>query len=580
MTAPPPPVKDAPPLHRILRRLGPHLAGQLLLMAGGMLALIGEVVMRLLEPWPLAFVIDRLVPVVGGGGSAASAGLGTIVLVCALALAGIVALRALMSYLMTISFALVGSRVLAGVRAELFGHLTRLSMNFHDRTRTGDLVTRVTGDVGRMQEVAVTAALPLIGNVITLVAMIVVVSVMDWQLALAAVLVIPAFGWLSLRSTRTITTVSRSQRKAEGDLASVATESLSAMPVVTAYSLHRRLDERFAGGNARSLKDGVRAKKLSAGLERSTDVLVGLATALVLWFGATRVLAGALSVGELTVFLTYLKTAFKPMRDIAKYTGRISKAVASGERVVGLLEEKPDLVDASWARVAPPLRGYVRFEDVWASYPGGPPVLRGLDLDISPGERVALVGPSGAGKSTLVALLARLRDPDAGRVLVDGHDIRDLTLDSLRRQVTVLLQDTVLFRGTIAENIALGVDRDVTRTDIVAAACVAGADGFIRSMPQGYDTVVGERGSTLSGGQRQRIAIARAVIRRTPIIVLDEPLTGLDADSERQVRAALERLCAGRTTILITHDPAHAADADRVVELAPVGASRSGEVPC
>ncbi|MTD14320.1 ATP-binding cassette domain-containing protein [Nakamurella sp. YIM 132087] len=552
-----------PQLLRVLRRLRPHLHGQRLLIAGGMLALLGEVLMRLLEPWPLAVVIDRLVPVVATGQG--RDGLLHGVTLCALALGAVVALRALFSFAMTMCFALVGNRVLTRVRAELFAHLTRLPMDFHERNRTGDLVTRVTGDVGRLQEVAVTAALPLVGNLVTLAGMLAVVAVLDWPLALAAITVLPLFALLSRRSTRRIASVSRSQRSAEGDLAAVAAESLSAMPVITTYSLQERLQQRFSGGNEKSFRDGVKAKRLAAALERSTDVLVGIATALVLWFGATRVLSGALTVGELTVFLTYLKTAFKPMRDIAKYTGRLSKALASGERIVDVLEQRSQVRDTSWARPAPRLRGFVRFEQVWAGYPGGPPVLRGLDLTVRPGERIALVGPSGAGKSTLVGLLARFRDPDGGRLLLDGHDVRDLTIDSVRDQVTVLLQESVLFRGTIAENIALGSPFPVSPQEIVRAATLAGADEFVRRLPHGYETVVGERGSTLSGGQRQRIAIARAAVRRTPIIVLDEPLTGLDEKTEGEVRAALRRLTEGRTTFVVTHDPAHAADADRIV---------------
>jgi ATP-binding cassette subfamily B protein len=317
----------------------------------------------------------------------------------------------------------------------------------------------------------------------------------------------------------------------------------------------------------KALKDGVKAKKLSAGLERSTDVLVGLATAVVLVAGAHRVLAGQLSIGELTVFLTYLKTAFRPLRDVAKYTGRIAKAAASGERIVEILDEEPDIVDASWARPAPPLRGYVRFEDVQFGYRPSRPVLKGLDLSVLAGQKVAIIGPSGAGKSSLASLLLRLRDPDLGRVCVDGADLRDLTLDSLRSQIAIVLQDSPLFAGTLAENISFGVDREVSREQIVAAARVACADGFIEAMPEGYDTVLSDRGSGLSGGQRQRIAIARAAIRNAPIVVLDEATTGLDPETSADVITALDQLTAGRTTLLITHDMDLAAGADRVVRI-------------
>ena len=556
-----------PGLRRTLRHLRPHLRAERRLLAGGALALFAEVGLRLLEPWPLGWVLDRVAAAAGADlGVPPPDDLRAVLAVAALALVAVVALRALAAYAMTVAFALAGNRVLTRVRTDLFAHLHALSLGFHSRARTGDLVTRVTSDVGRLQEVAVTAALPLVGNVVTLVGMLVVMAVLDWRLALIALAAVPPFLLTSTRLSRRITTVAREQRSAEGALASVATESLAAMTVVQAYSLEERMQETFGGSSVKSLKDGVKAKKLSAGLERKTDLLVGVATGAVLWVGATRVLAGALTPGELVVFLTYLKSALKPMRDLAKYTGRIAKASASGERIVDLLETRPDVTDAPGAWPAPPFRGEVRFEGVEVAYVPGRPVLRGLDLAVRAGERLAVVGPSGAGKSSLVALLSRLRDPDAGRVLVDGHDLRALTLASVRAQVSVVLQESVLFATTIRDNIASGASGapGASDSEVGAAARLAGAHDFIETLPQGYDTVVGERGATLSGGQRQRIAIARAAVRSAPVVVLDEALTGLDTETEREVVEALDRLTRGRTTLVITHDLEAAADADRV----------------
>jgi ATP-binding cassette subfamily B protein len=557
-----------PGLRRTLRRFAPHVREQRRLLVLGLLALLAEVAMRLLEPWPLAWVIDSVVVAAGADLAVRPPeDLGAVLVIASVAVFGAIALRAAASFAMTVCFALAGNRVLTRVRGELYAHLNRLSMSFHDTSRTGDLVTRVTGDVGRLQEATVTAALPLFGNVVTLVGMLVVIAVLNFELALIVLLVFPLFGLVSWRLTRRISGVSRTQRKAEGALASLATESLGAMAVIQSYSLEDRMQERFGGSNEKSLRDGVAAKRLSAGLERTTDVLVGVATGLVLYVGARQVLAGDLTPGELTVFLTYLKTAFKPMRDIAKYTGRIAKAAASGERIVDVLEVAPELRDAPWARPAPPLRGYVTFDDVHLSYVPGHPVLRGLSFRARPGERIAVVGPSGAGKSTIGSLLSRLRDPDAGTVSFDGHDLRDLTVASVRAQVSIVLQDSVLFAASVRDNIALGVDREVSDAELEDAARLAGAHGFVSALPEGYDTVVGERGSTLSGGQRQRIAIARAALRNAPVVVLDEALTGLDEGTEAEVTAALGRLTAGRTTFVITHDLAAARDADRVLWL-------------
>ena len=534
----------------------------------GLLALFAEVGLRLLEPWPLKFVVDGVVT--ASGGTIASAPVDNLTMVLVLssvAVLVIAVLRAGAAYLSTLTFSLSGSRVLSEVRSDLFEHLQRLPMSFHDQARTGDLVTRVTADVGRLKEVVVTAALPLFGNVLTLVAMIGVVAFMDWRLALVMLLVFPAFFSMSIRLGRRINTVSRLQRRAEGSLASHATESLSAMRVVKSYSLEHAMQETFTVSNKKSLNDGVKAKRLSAGLERKTDVLVAVATSITLFAGAQRVLAGAMTPGELVVFLTYLRAAFKPMRDVAKYVGRIAQAAASSERIVDILEEVPTVVDRPDARPAPRFAGDVELRDVSLEYRPGHPVLHGVDLKIPAGQRVALLGPSGAGKSSLAMLLSRLCDPSQGQVMVDGIDLRDMTAQSLREQTAVVLQESVLFATSISDNIAYGSRQGATFDQVREAARLAGAHEFIEALPQGYDTVVGERGATLSGGERQRIAIARAAIRRAPIVVLDEAMTGLDHETEAEVFAALERLTLDCTTIVISHDLSAALTCERAVWL-------------
>jgi len=553
-----------PGLRRTTRLMAPQLRSEKPLIVGGFLALFAEVAFRVLEPWPLALVIDHvLVPAAAGAVVDAA---GSLLLLAAVALFAAVGLRAAAAYLSTIAFALAGNRVLTAVRARVFAHVQRLSLAFHDRARTGDLVTRMTGDIGRLQEVAVTAFLPLVGNLVTLVVLSVVMLVLDWRLALVAIAVYPVFALSSRRQSGKITTVARGQREQDGRLAATAVETLGAMRVVQAYSLEPVLEERFGQSNRKSLKDGVRARRLAAGLERSTDVMVGLASAIVLYVGARRVLSGAMSAGELVLFLTYLKTAFRPMRDLAKYTGRIARAAACGERVVDVLETAPDIRDAAWARPAPSFLGDVRFEGVSASYGGGGLVLRDVSLHIRHGSRVGVVGPSGSGKSTLMSLLMRLQDPVDGRVLVDGHDLRDLTIDSVRSQVAVVLQESVLFATTVRENIGYGRP-GATSGQVEAAARLANAHDFITDLPQGYDTELGERGATLSGGQRQRIAVARAALRDAPILVLDEATTGLDSDNVTEVRQALAELSRGRTTFVVTHDLAAVTDCDLVVRI-------------
>ncbi len=564
----PPSLRAAlPGLGKTIGRFAPQIRQQRALIAGGSAALLAEVVLRLLEPWPLKFVFDRVI-VRGPPETAWYERIDPMVLLvlCAVGIMAVTALRALAAYLSTVAFALAGNRVLTLVRAELYRHLQRLSLRYHDRARSGDLITRLTGDVGRLQEVTVTAALPLVGNVVTFVGMLAVMVWLDWALTLVALAAFPLFVLTMVRLTRRIRLVSRDQRETEGELASVAAESFGAMKLIQSYSLEPTLERTFASSNTKSLREGVKAKRLAAGMERKTDVLVAVATGLVLLFGARRVLTGVLTPGDLIVFMTYLRSAFKPLRDFAKYTGRLAKAAASGERIVDVLDTAPDIRDGRWARRAPSFRGDVRFEGVAFAYDPDRPALRNLDLHVYPGQRVALVGPSGAGKSSLVSLLSRLYDPQEGSIRIDGVDIREFTLASLRWQIAIVLQESVLFATTIRENIAYGAP-GVTADDVVRAASVANAHDFITALPEGYDTVVSERGSTLSGGQRQRIAIARAAVRDAPIVVLDEPTAGLDKGNEGEVSAALDNLTHRRTTFLIAHDLRTVTDADVILYL-------------
>ena len=554
--------RDKPSMRRSLKLVAPDVAPHRALILFGVLALLLEVAFRVLEPWPLKIVVDAVTAFRGAKVSHQPASV-ELLIGCGVALLLIVGLRALSNYLATICFALVGSRAATSLRARVFRHVQGLSQQFHARNRSADTVQRIVGDVARMQEVAITAGLPLMANVATLLVMVVVMFVLDPLLASVVLVAVVAFAVTSGPTSRKITAASRQTRKGEGQLANTAQESLASIRVVQAYGLENLVEENFTSANRTSLREGVRSRRYAARLERTTDVIVGLATAIVLVGGGLRVMQGAMSPGDLVLFITYLRTTMKPLRDMAKYTGRIARASASGERVADLMEITPDVVTPDMPVRPDVVTGAVRFDRVVTEY-DGVEVLRGLDLDIRPGERVAIIGPSGAGKSTLVSLLVRAIDPVSGCVRLDGYRLTDLDLTQLRASVSLLHQEAVLFTGTIRENIRMGRG-DATDAEVEDAARAANAHDFITEQPDGYETVVGERGGTLSGGQRQRIAIARALLRRSPVVVLDEATTGLDPEAASLVLDAIDRLAAGRTTLAVTHDAEVALRATRVV---------------
>ncbi len=387
-------------------------------------------------------------------------------------------------------------------RTRVFDHIQALSLKYHSRASIGDTSRRLVGDIGRLQEVAVTAGLPLLGNIITLAVLLVVMVVLDPVLSAIVLATAVVYGVLSRVSTPKITTASRSTRKGRA-------ASSGPPPRRSGRSASSRPTDSNAPSPPTSptvtngpCGPGVRARRLAAGLERSTDVLVGISQALVLAFGGYQVLRGAMTPGDLVLFLLYLKIAMKPPRDMAKYTGRIARATASGERIADLLDEPIEIADRPGAVAMGSVRGDVVFDGIRSRDGHGRPLFDGLDLLIPAGQRIGILGASGAGKSTLTSYLLRLAQPEKGRIYLDGYDTGNVTRASLRGGVSVLLQESVLFAATVRENIRYG-RLDATDAEVEAAARAARADEFIRALPEGYDTVLGNRGDTLSGGQRR-----------------------------------------------------------------------------
>jgi ATP-binding cassette subfamily B protein len=532
---------------------------------------------RILEPWPLKFIYNAVFLNHKHGPSLnflRGLSPGTQVAIFAVSMIVLTGLAATFEYLSTVAMGVAASRILADIRGKLFQHLANLSVSFHGRNRTGDLVTHVTYDVDRMREVIISALLPLLTNVLTLTAMVGVMFWMNGLLGCIVAVAFPVFFFVVSRLTARIKEIARVQRVREGAVASTTAETIGSIRIVQALSLQSKFMDIFSAANRKSLQTGNQVQQLSAGLERTTDLLATSTAAVVLWFGARNVLEGQLTPGDLIVFVTYLRVGFKPIRQLAKYLGQIARALASGDRILELLAIPLEIQDSVDSVPAPRFAGHIRFENVSFEYEPQRVALRNVSFEVKPGQKALLVGPSGSGKSTIASLLLRLYDPHEGRILIDGRDIRSYTLESLRSQISIVMQDSPLFALSVRDNIAFGATGGSFQ-EITEAARIANAHGFIMQMPKQYDTILGERGATLSGGQRQRIAIARAAIRQAPIVVLDEPTTGLDRKNEREVSAAFDRLSEKSTTLLITHDLHSAQHADlifflsegRIVEL-------------
>jgi subfamily B ATP-binding cassette protein MsbA len=533
-----------------------------------LLAVLGETLADVLEPWPIKIVVDNLLQSKKLPGQWAALvfslfGSNTYaILNFALAAVLLIAVvGAVSSYTEKYLTTSVAQWVAHDLRRMMYQRIQRLSLAEHGESRTGDLLTRVTGDIDAIQDFINSALLGIVINLLTLGGMLGVMFYINWRFTLIGLSVAPVLFLVVYFYTKRIKIASRLVKKKESELLSDVSEVLTSIRVVQAFAREDYEDRRFNWESRQNVAAGLRARSVKARLSPIVDVIVAVGTCLVLGYGARLVFAGQLSTGELIVFLLYLGKTYKPMRDLSKMTNTVSKAAISFERIQELLEFESRVADLPGARPATQFRGQVEFDRVSFSYDGVTPVLKNVSFRIEPGQVAAIVGPSGTGKTTIAGLIPRFFDPQSGSVRIDGSDVRQFTLKSLRDQVSFVLQDTLLFRGTIWENIAYGRP-DAEIEDTVRAAELADAHEFIVNMPLSYATMVGERGVTLSGGQRQRIAIARAIVRNSPILILDEPTSGLDAASEQAVSRALEHLMQGRTTLVIAHHLATIRHAD------------------
>jgi ATP-binding cassette subfamily B protein/subfamily B ATP-binding cassette protein MsbA len=554
------------------RRLYPYIRKQKGRLIMALIFGLGYTVAGIVQPWTMKLILDNVVlqqPLPGflemvlPSPAVDRIPLLNILVIAVILLAGA---RGLLYYYQKLLAARVGQQATADIRLHLYSHLQHLSFTFHDRRRTGDLLTRLTSDTRFLREIFVSLPLSISSELFLVAGMLVVMLLMDWSLTLIALTVLPAIALVLRVYQRPMKQAIRRQRDREGDIATIASEALGAIKVVQGFRREDHEVGRFTVENKRSLRTGMKAARLEAKLRWLAELTVAVVTAVVLAVAVRRVMAGGLSPGDLIVFVSYLRTFNRPLRRISSMAERAARGTAAGDRILEMLELEPTVKDLPGARRAPRLRGEIVFESVFFKHRKGPMVLKGLDLRIRPGEKVALVGPTGCGKTTMASLIPRFYDPLRGTIQIDGVDIRDMKLASLRDQIALVFQEPVLFATTVAENISYGKP-GAGEEDIVHAAKEAGIHHVMASLSEGYQTVLGERGGTLSGGQRQCVSIARAMIKDAPIVILDEPTTGLDEDSSKMVVGALDRLMEGRTVIMITHRRETLRGMDRVLVL-------------
>jgi subfamily B ATP-binding cassette protein MsbA len=520
---------------------------------------LGETLSDVLEPWPIKVVVDNILQSKKLPGWLAGFVSGlfgqnklAILNFAVAAVAGIAVVGAVSSYIEKYLTTSVSQWVTHDLRRTLYNHIQRLSLAEYDKAQTGDLISRVTTDIGAVQDFVNSALLGILVNVLTLIGMTGVMLYINWRFTLIALSIAPALFAVVYSFTRRIKKASRAVRKKESELVSVVQEVLSSPRVVKAFAREDFEVTRFESQSLENVETALEARSIKAKLSPIVDVMVAVGTCLVLGYGARLALRGQLSAGVLIVFLLYLGKMYKPMRELSKMTDTVSKAMVGYERIQEVLEIESGVRDLPRSRRAPRFKGKIEFDRVNFAYDEKSPVLKDISFSIEPGQVAAIVGPSGTGKTTIISLLPRFYDPQSGAIKIDGADIRGYKLKSVREQISFVLQDTLLFHASVWDNIAYGKP-DATRDQIMRAAKEANAHEFIEKLPEGYNTMVGERGATLSGGQRQRIAIARAIIRDTPLLILDEPTSGLDSASEQTVIEALDRLMEGKTCIVVAH---------------------------
>ncbi|MFQ5949605.1 MAG: ABC transporter ATP-binding protein [Nitrospiria bacterium] len=534
--------------------------------------MLGFTATELLTPWPLKIIFDYILleksvpPFFSFLEEMLQKERFLSLVIMSSAILFIALFRGIFSYFQIFITSRIGFQLVYTLRRELFGHLQRLSLSFHNRTKSGEILTKITGDTKVLRDVFAESALIFTAHLMTIIGMFVVMFVISWQLTLIVLTTFPILTYTLFYLYQKIKASAKKQRKQEGKVASRISELLTMVPLVQAFGREEHEERQFDTDSAQTLEESIRTARMVAATTRTVEIISACGIFAAVLFGSLQVLKGLMTPGDILIFAAYLTNMYNPLKKVAGLSTKFSKAMASAERISEILEIAPEIQDRPHAIRAENLKAEILFKDVSFDYGDGREILKNVSFVISPGQRVALIGASGAGKSTIISLILRLYDPQEGGILIDGVDIKDYQRESLRREVGIVLQDSVLLGATIKENISYGKP-DATEAEIEEAARQAHAHNFIMALPEGYEAIIGERGSTLSGGQRQRICLARAMIKRPSILILDEPTSAVDAESELLIRDAIAHLQKGKTTLMIAHNFSSIKGADQILVL-------------
>ena len=557
--------KQQPKMLPLLKRLGGYGKDHWLKIFGVMIAVIISTALGLIPPWLIRYGIDEMI---------LEGDIGSLWIVGA-AMIGTALLKGFFDFVKSYISEYIAQNIIHDIRVELYEHMNNLSFSFYDETRTGDLMARITTDTDSLHRFLGRVSMFISENILTITGILIIMLIWDYRLGLLYIMMLPLMVFGMLIYAKRVRPMFRKVRKTFAGLTHLVQENFVGIEVIKLFGREEKEKKKFDEENQKYVDTNIKASKISARWMPYVNFLVGVSSALVVWYGGRLVIDGTISYGILAGFLSYIAMLIRPVRQTGMMINFSSQAAAAAERIFEVLDIEPEVEDDPDAYDLPPVKGEVKFEDVYFSYKEENQVLKDINLEVKPGETVAVVGPTGAGKTTLLHLLPRFYDPENGKIMIDGHDIKKVTLDSLRKQIGIVLQHTFLFGASIRENISYGKP-DANMEEIMRCAKIAQIHNFIESLPLGYETPIGERGVDISGGQRQRLAMARVLLTDPSLLILDEPTSSVDAETEDKMQKAMKEVIQDRTTFVIAHRLWTVKNADKILVLKNGGIVEKG----